>query len=380
MSFILGSTPSVLPEWATDPAANVVEPSQGQKEDGWDANDKVPAAWLNWWQENVYDWLKRLQIAAVKNWMLFETNDLGNGSILGAAANADGLVVITNMLSGRSEYLSASLAVSTHITTIVEGDGFTCGVAFNGTYWCVVGHGTSGSGGPAILYTTADEDPSGTWSSQSLPTNTNSELRSVCWGNSTWVAVGGDNGGAAEANIVSSTDGTTWTQRTAGSSSTDKLRGVAHDATLEMFCAVGETGSIQTAGQADLATWTAQTADGSYTGEFNAVASNNLGTFVAVGASGELQYTTDGSTWNAVTLPDGYSADLHDIKYANGLFVAAGDTGGVITLFISEDGQNWEAVMLPPAASGGQNPVVVWTGRQWMVIDSNENMWLGFSL
>ena len=52
--------PAALPEWATDAGADVVEPSTGKKEIGWEAEERPPAQFLNWWQELVYDWLSYL--------------------------------------------------------------------------------------------------------------------------------------------------------------------------------------------------------------------------------------------------------------------------------------------------------------------------------
>lgn len=67
----MATKPVKLPEWATDPGADVVEPSVGQKGDGWDVSDRPPAGWLNWLQELTYDWL---------NWVdtVFDDGSAGN--------------------------------------------------------------------------------------------------------------------------------------------------------------------------------------------------------------------------------------------------------------------------------------------------------------
>ncbi len=48
--------PTKLPEWATV-AADVVEPTLGQKQLGWVTGTKPPNGWFNWWMELVFDWM-----------------------------------------------------------------------------------------------------------------------------------------------------------------------------------------------------------------------------------------------------------------------------------------------------------------------------------
>ena len=50
--------PVKLPVWATDPGAEITEPTLGKKEIGWITSEKPPAGYFNWWQENVHDWIK----------------------------------------------------------------------------------------------------------------------------------------------------------------------------------------------------------------------------------------------------------------------------------------------------------------------------------
>jgi hypothetical protein len=52
-----GAAPTDNTQWATDGAAEIAEPSLGQKQDGWDVSDKPPAGWLNWWMRAVYRWV-----------------------------------------------------------------------------------------------------------------------------------------------------------------------------------------------------------------------------------------------------------------------------------------------------------------------------------
>jgi hypothetical protein len=50
--------PTTLPEWASDPGADIVEPALAQKQDGWDTSDRPPAQFFNWWQNNVFTWVQ----------------------------------------------------------------------------------------------------------------------------------------------------------------------------------------------------------------------------------------------------------------------------------------------------------------------------------
>jgi len=62
--------PSTEPEWATEVGADIVEPDQAQKEDGWDVQDKPPAGWVNWWWNLVFLWIQ---------WLATKFNDGSTG-------------------------------------------------------------------------------------------------------------------------------------------------------------------------------------------------------------------------------------------------------------------------------------------------------------
>lgn len=57
----MATKPNNLPEWATDPAADVTEPPAGKKAAGWVEGEKPPAQWFNWFFLLVYRWLAFLQ-------------------------------------------------------------------------------------------------------------------------------------------------------------------------------------------------------------------------------------------------------------------------------------------------------------------------------
>jgi hypothetical protein len=60
------------------------------------------------------------------------------------------------------------------------------------------------------------------------------------------------------------------------------------------------------------------------------------GLFVAVGDGGAILTSPDGVTWTPRT--SGTSNTLFGVTYGNGLFVAVGDGGAILT---SPDGVNW---------------------------------------
>lgn len=53
----MAEKPNQLPEWATDPGADVVEPPEGKKQQGWIQGEKPPAGFFNWFFRLVYLWL-----------------------------------------------------------------------------------------------------------------------------------------------------------------------------------------------------------------------------------------------------------------------------------------------------------------------------------
>lgn len=53
----MSAMPSVLPEWATDGGADVVEPLLGVKQAGWVVDTQPPAGWMNWLFKTIYLWI-----------------------------------------------------------------------------------------------------------------------------------------------------------------------------------------------------------------------------------------------------------------------------------------------------------------------------------
>lgn len=53
----MADRPTNVPEWATDPGADVVEPPEGKKEIGWQQGEKPPAGFFNWLFAQLTRWI-----------------------------------------------------------------------------------------------------------------------------------------------------------------------------------------------------------------------------------------------------------------------------------------------------------------------------------
>ena len=180
------------------------------------------------------------------------------------------------------------------------------------------------------------------WSGQIDPTG-GSSFRGLAYLNNS-LFVGGING---SANVLTSSNGTTWIVRSVTSGASDGYRGFAYG--LGTYVAVGYSG----VGQGKIATSTDGTtwADlgntlGGNTPLYGAAFGNGL--FVAVGENGVARRSSDPqNTWTSVST--GAVDTLYGITYAAGLFVAVGGSFGVAKIVTSPDGVNWNVRTSPVA-------------------------------
>jgi len=157
---------------------------------------------------------------------------------------------------------------------------------------------------------------------------TNNELHAVAYGDGVFVAAG-------EACEVASYDGSSWTQRaSADALCSVRLGGAAYGDGV--FVLVGEAGAVFRSSD-DGVSWNQVTDLPSGTGDLYGVTYTGGG-FVAVGAGGTVLTSTDGTSWTAQT--SATSADLTAVAYGDGTYVAVGKGGVVLT---SSDGQSWSA-------------------------------------
>ena len=99
-----------------------------------------------------------------------------------------------------------------------------------------------------------------------------------------------------------------------------------------LFIAVGGSGTLLTS--SDGTTWTAQTTG--TTNALRAVAYDGSSTLVAVGWSGTILTSSDGTTWTSRT--SGTSKNINNVAYGNNKFIVVGDNG---TTLYSSDGITW---------------------------------------
>jgi hypothetical protein len=105
-------------------------------------------------------------------------------------------------------------------------------------------------------------------------------------------------------------------------------------------------------------TWTQRT---SGTGnELEGVAYRN-GLFVAVGQDGTILTSPDGVNWTAQT--SGTSNWLYEVAYGNNTFVAVGRNGTILT---SPDGVNWTAQTSGTATSSTAWPTATTPSWRWV--------------
>ncbi|MFF2093341.1 immunoglobulin-like domain-containing protein, partial [Paenibacillus sp. NPDC058174] len=158
------------------------------------------------------------------------------------------------------------------------------------------------------------------WNIQS-PLPTGNQLNSITYGNNMFVAVG------FPGTIVTSSDGTSWTNQTSGT--TSQLNSIAYG--NNMFVAVGATGTILTS--SDGTSWTSRTSG--IAAMLIGVAYGN-GMYVAVGETGTIVTSNDGVNWTSRT--SGITDNLNGVTFGNNTYVAVGNSGKIVT---SVNGTNW---------------------------------------
>jgi len=142
----------------------------------------------------------------------------------------------------------------------------------------------------------------------------------------------------SRGTILASPNGETWSLRLSGMDNT--LRGITHrpGSGDPLFVAIGDSILYS----ADGAAWHVCEHAPTYGDLQSIIASPS--TFVAVGRSGTIVYSTDGRTWVAPAGDRVTTEHLYDITWSGTHYVAVGDTGTVVT---SEDGESWTAITRP---------------------------------
>lgn len=215
------------------------------------------------------------------------------------------------------------------------GSGLT-GIRYNGTHLLAVGQ-------RGTILTSPDGT---TWTARR--SGTSSTLVDAAWGGGRWVLVG------LGGTILTSPDGVSWTAQTSGT--TDALQGIAWSGTR--FVATSAS-AARVFTSPDGLTWTAQPLG---TGNALLGIAWDGARFVCVGYNGTIITSPDGATWTARN--SGTTRNLVAIT-AGAVHVAAGNDGTIVT---SPDGAAWTA-----RASGTTDQItdVTWSGTVFAEVSNS---------
>ncbi len=172
--------------------------------------------------------------------------------------------------------------------------------------------------------------------------------RGICEGNGLLVAVG-------STGIITSTNGTSWTSRTAAAA--NDWEAVAYG--NSRYVAVATFGANRAMYSLNGTTgWTLGTGAVIDANSWQSIAFGN-GIFVAVAGSGtnRVAWSTDGDTWNMVNIG---AFTLTSIAFGNGIFMAADTSGGIYT---SPDGITWTT---KTSAAWGVAAIGFGSGQFWV--------------
>ena len=194
-------------------------------------------------------------------------------------------------------------------------------------------------------------------------------LTAVDYGNGHFVAVS-DTGAA-----ITSTDGATWTPAIPLTSNvaTDHLKAYAVGHLGTTLVAAGSvspapytssTGAV--ASSADGTTWTMGSLPAGSTPIHALIAGTRL---VGLGETGHLYYSTNGSSWSALTILSGGIGTLNAGAYGNGIYVGVGDNGYIAR---SGDSVAWGSGKVIAISGVGINlHGLAWTGSQFVAVGDN---------
>ena len=266
-----------------------------------------------------------------------------NGSV-GNAVAYNGSIWVIGGSTGSSSILYTSsngTAWGINPTTLNQTNCF--GLAWNGTYWLILGGATTAIN--TIIKANATLT-SFTSSASGGASGFATQANAAAWNGSMWVAVGADGG---NPNMKYSYDGTNWTNAASG-----RIAGGGNAVIWNGYIWVAggiAGGSFVLWYSYNGINWTASPNGTTLmTSSCQSIAWNGT-VFVAAGYSGgagRLIYSYDGITWTAVS---GYvlSVSVFSVVWNGKLFVAAGS--GTVGTTSSPDGITWTAQSSGPGSS-----------------------------
>ncbi len=232
----------------------------------------------------------------------------------------------TQKLSNVNWNGSQFVAVGQKTPVLHSPDGVTWSQAsanvgmFNDLTWDGSQYIAVGSG--ANTWTSADAT---TWVAHGLPGSYNL-LGVIMRTSGLFIAVG------ESGRIVTSNDGSSWTNRVSGGS--DALISVA--ASASRIVAVGLNGAITSS--SDGVSWSWQTSGIAAGADINSVIHAGPANFVAVGSGATILTSNDGLTWTKQAF-NGLNSLLQSVMWDGNQYLAVGDTGSCIR---SLDAVTWQ--------------------------------------
>ncbi len=356
--------PTSNPRWST--AGTNTDPGAAKRASGWLPDDRPPAQWFNYIHNAQGEHIHRLRQMLARNWTIVRTGTVDDDEFRGAATDDIGQSIVVGTPDPRSVYRavrgvgllygsetndSASgfsaviwvdwldLFIATHMG-VANGETSPDGVTWtnrtmNSETFAALAHNGSnlvvavGVAGDVVSSTNGTA-----WTDRTMAVTTEDQL-GVAYGNGLWVSVG------TNGDIHTSPDGITWTARTSGVA--EDLYGVTYDTQNALWCVVGDNGTVLTSPNGTA--WTDRTANLEFntTIHLRAVAHDGLGIMLAGGIEdaathrGGLALSIDGGvTWEVLYDPFGSgAATVSEIGGVLGLhwsasrghWIAAGQTG-----------------------------------------------------
>lgn len=237
-------------------------------------------------------------------------------------------------------------------------------IAWNGAYWLA---GSRNDTVAQISYST-----NGTiWTPVVCPLNT---VYSLVWTGAQWVATGT----APTGSIATSPNGLTWTLTTSQPYTTayTVANRVASSSAAPSYVATG-SGTNQLVTSSDGVSWTPRTSP--FTSSTNCVAWN--GTRWVAGGSGSyvLAYSSNGVTWTGVSLAN--MTVVNGVAWGSGKWIAVGAGSAGYTRAQSTDGITW--TQLPYTVGGffsGSARSIIWAQGIWLSAGTPEGSGILYSL
>jgi len=223
---------------------------------------------------------------------------------------------------------------------ILDGPMIAPRFDFGGSYTVTLRVSDSHGGLATLSYTLTVTDPARTFTQCSSGTTNN--LYAIAASSSIAVAVGGSGG-----TILTSTDGVTWTPRSAPTPTNKYFYAVTWNGVK--FIAAGMDYNFalsdwvgQICSSADGITWTQDYAAAAINTQLKGVASDGVGA-VAVGNNGTVLASANSTSWSGVTVTGVSTSTLSGVAWNGSVYALVGYAGGngSAKVFTSTNRSNW---------------------------------------